>query len=78
MMNNQEIEKYDNMPHPVEIIVPMAEDEEWFARIPLLRGCMTQAPTLETLWQNITEAKRLWIATMLEANQPIPEPERVT
>ena len=65
------------MPHPVEIIAPTDDEEEWFARIPLLPGCMTQAPTLEKLWENIIEAKRLWVATMLEANQPIPEPEHI-
>jgi predicted RNase H-like HicB family nuclease len=64
-----------NMLHPIEIIAPTLNNEEWFARMPLLPGCMTQAPDLETLQENITEAKRLWIEAMLEDKQPIPEPE---
>jgi antitoxin HicB len=76
-MNSEELQKYLDMPHPVEIIPPSHDDEDWFARIPLLTGCMTQATSLEELWENIVEAKRLWIESMLEDNQAIPEPERV-
>jgi antitoxin HicB len=77
MKMNKTLEYYMSLPYPILLTPPEEAEDAWFARIPLLRGCMTQASSLEELWENILIAKRLWIETMLEANQAIPEPERI-
>jgi predicted RNase H-like HicB family nuclease len=51
------------------------EDGFWFARIPLLKGCMTHGDSREDALTMLDDAKRLWLETALEAGIPIPEPE---
>jgi antitoxin HicB len=63
---------YLSLPYPIELIPD--EDGFWFARIPLLPGCMTQGANREEALQMIDEAKALWLETALEDESAIPEP----
>jgi antitoxin HicB len=59
---------------PYAIEVRQYEDGTWFARMPELRGCMTEADTLEEAMEMIRDAQRAWIEACLEDATPIPEP----
>ncbi len=63
-------------PYAVEIVHETVEGyDAWFARVPDLPGCMTQADTLAELEAMIEDAKFAWVATALEDGIPIPEPQ---
>lgn len=64
---------YLSLPYPIELIPD--EDGFWFARIPLLEGCMTNGDSREEALRMIDEAKQLWLETALEVGKTIPEPE---
>ena len=66
---------YLSLPYPIELIPD--EDGFWFARIPLLEGCMTNGDSREEALRMIDEAKSLWIETALQVGKTIPEPELV-
>jgi len=68
------LEYYMSLPYTIELIPD--EDGYWFAKIPLLKGCMTQADSWEEILPMITEAKELWLEVALEEGIPIPEPMR--
>jgi antitoxin HicB len=63
-----------SLPYTIELIPD--EDGYWFAKIPLLKGCMTQTDSWEEILPMITEAKELWLEVALEEGIPIPEPVR--
>ena len=71
----KDIAYYMSLPYPILISPPETSDDDWFAEIPDLSGCMTQAPSRDELFEMIEDAKRSWLESMLEMNQPIPEPE---
>jgi antitoxin HicB len=77
MTMNKTLEYYMHLPYPILLTPPEEEGDGWYAEIPLLDGCGTSGETKEIVLVEIEEAKRLWIETMLEANQAIPEPERI-
>lgn len=78
MKMTKDLAYYKNLPYVVEVTPPEDADEDWFAEIPLLDGCMTQAPTWAELEANINIAKELWLETALELGMTIPEPQRET
>ena len=47
----------------------------YMASIPLLRGCLTCGDDSTQALENLEDAKAAWIATSLEKNLTIPEPE---
>jgi antitoxin HicB len=67
------LEYYLSLPYPIELIPDV--DGYWFARIPLLKGCMTNGETREDALNMIDDAKRLWLETALSLGMPIPEPQ---
>ncbi|MFB3882394.1 MAG: type II toxin-antitoxin system HicB family antitoxin [Armatimonadota bacterium] len=69
----KDVEYYMSLPYAVE--VRQYEDGTWFARMPELRGCMTEADTLDELMEMIRDAQRAWIEACLEDGTPIPEPQ---
>jgi len=71
----KEIEHYLSLPYAVE--VRQYEDGTWFARMPELPGCMTEADTLEEAIAQIKDAQREWIAACLEDRTAIPEPQHM-
>lgn len=74
-MNNPEktLDYYMALPYPIELI----PDEEgyWFARIPLLVGCMTNGVNQADALELIEDAKRAWLTDALAEGETIPEPE---
>jgi antitoxin HicB len=71
-MMNKPLEYYLSLPYPIELIPD--EDGYWFAKIPLLPGCMTQGATRNETLEMLDEAKALWLETALSEGIEIPEP----
>jgi antitoxin HicB len=69
---NKTLEYYLSLPYSIELIPD--EDGYWFARIPLLSGCMTQGATRNEALEMLDEAKTLWLETALSEGIEIPEP----
>lgn len=68
----KDIDYYLALPYPIEVI---QEDEStWFARIPDLPGCITEADTAEEVMAMIRDAQTVWIESSLELGRHIPEP----
>lgn len=70
---NKTLEYYLSLPYAIELIPD--EDGYWFARIPLLKGCMTNGNSREDALVMLDDAKRLWLETALSLGVVIPEPE---
>ncbi len=71
----KDLNYYLSLPYPIELIPD--EDGFWFARIPLLEGCMTNGDSREEALRMIDDAKMLWLETALQVGKTIPEPELV-
>jgi len=69
----KDLDYYLKLPYAIEL--RQYEDGTWFARMPELRGCMTEADTQEEAMEMIRDAQRAWIAACLEDGTPIPEPQ---
>lgn len=74
-MTNKTLDYYLALPYTIELVPD--EDGYWFARIPLLPGCITQGATREEALQMLDEAQTLWVETALAENIDIPEPAGV-
>lgn len=72
-MTTKDLNYYLSLPYPIELIPD--EAGYWFARIPLLEGCMTNGESREDALTMLDEAKGLWLETALELGKAIPEPE---
>lgn len=68
----EDLEKYLNMPHRVEI--KKSEAGGFFISIPDLPGCYSQGDTIEEAYAMILDAKIAWIEDALEDGEIIPEP----
>lgn len=64
---------YMSLPYEFRVVPPSETDGDWFAEVPLLDGCMTQAPK-DILLDYIEEAKEIWLEAALENDEEIPEP----
>jgi len=69
------VDYYMNLPYTIEII--KNNDGSYFCKIKELKGCMTEADTLEEVVKMIEEAKSLWFAAAIEDKVDIPLPESV-
>ncbi len=49
-------------------------DGSYFAQMPDLPGCMTEAETAPEVLERIEDAKSAWIATAIEDGAPVPRP----
>jgi antitoxin HicB len=74
-MKNKDLAYYLALPYPIELIPD--EDGYWFARIPLLEGCMTNGNSREDALLMLDDARRLWLETALQLGKAIPEPEPI-
>ncbi|MBZ0310270.1 MAG: type II toxin-antitoxin system HicB family antitoxin [Anaerolineae bacterium] len=72
-MPNKDLAYYMALPYTLELIPD--EDGYWFARIPLLEGCMTNGESREDALRMLDDAKQLWLETALQLGKSIPEPE---
>lgn len=66
------LDYYLSLPYPIELIPD--EDGFWFARIPLLEGCMTNGVSREDTLIMLDDAKQLWLESAIELGMEIPEP----
>jgi predicted RNase H-like HicB family nuclease len=48
------------------------EEETYWVEFPDLEGCVTEGSTLEEAMENAQEAMGLYLAALLEENQPLP------
>ncbi len=55
----------------IKAVVHRAEEGGFWAEVPALPGCVTQAETLDDLRANLKEAIELW----LDAEVPTPAPD---
>lgn len=51
-----------------------AEDGQWIADIPDLKGCSASGDTPEEAVKEVQIAKRLWLEVAKEDGDPIPKP----
>jgi|WetSurMetagenome_2_1015567.scaffolds.fasta_scaffold241729_2 antitoxin HicB len=66
------MEYYLELKYPVTIMP--SNDGGYVAEVEDLPGCLTQGETLEEVYINIEEARRLWIEVAYEDGLDIPEP----
>jgi len=71
-LKRKPMEYYLGLKYPV--IITTSEDGGYVAEIEDLPGCFTQGETLEEVYANMEEARRLWIDIAYEDGQYIPEP----
>ncbi len=71
-LNRKPLEYYFGLKYPVTIIPD--ETGGYVAEIEDLPGCFTQGETLEETYENIEEARHLWIEVAYEDGQDIPLP----
>ena len=69
----KDVEYYLGLSYAVEL--RQYDDGTWFARMPELPGCMTEADTLEAAIDMIRDAQQEWIRACLQDGTPIPEPK---
>jgi predicted RNase H-like HicB family nuclease len=67
---NRLLDYYLSLPYTIELTPD--EDGYWFAKIPLLRECMTNVATREETLEMIDAAMKLWLETALSLGMPIP------
>lgn len=79
-MNPKDINYYLSLPYTIEFKqdTSVPNHPVWFAGVQELRGCITEADTLEEAAVMIRDAMCVWIAGSIEADLPIPEPESET
>jgi len=68
----QDLEYYMSLKY--RIFQCREENGFFFAKIPDLPGCMTEAASREELEENIIDAKRAWLTTAIEKGIEIPQP----
>ncbi|MDO4178893.1 MAG: toxin-antitoxin system HicB family antitoxin [Phascolarctobacterium sp.] len=72
----KDLQYYLRLNYSVEIEeIPLEEGGGFLAKIPLLVGCMSDGETLQEAYDNIKEAKTLWLEDMLARGMFIPEPD---
>ena len=69
---NKGLEYYLSLPYTIELTPD--EDGYWFAKIPLLSGCISQGASREEALAMIDDAKSGWLELASEDDEPIPEP----
>ena len=75
-MTTKNVEYYMQLPYAMEICeIPKKEGGGIFISIPMLKGFMSDGECIIEAYENIKDAQREWITSMLERNMPIPEPD---
>lgn len=64
-------------PHRYSAIFEPAEEGGYTVTIPSLPGCISEGDTFEEASKNIKEAAELYLVTMREENEEIPEDTEV-
>ncbi|MDX1358424.1 MAG: toxin-antitoxin system HicB family antitoxin [Clostridia bacterium] len=69
------IKYFNSLNYPINIVKD--DSGSYFAEYPDLKGCMTVAPDIGTLFKNAEDAKTAWFESALEAKMDIPEPKGI-
>ena len=70
----QDLEYYMDLPYRTEIVKD-SEKDSFVAYCPELEGCITSGSTAIEAIEGIEDAKRAWLSSALEHDDPIPEPD---
>ena len=73
MSPTKTVDFYLNLAYPI-VLVP-EEGGAWFAKIPLLPGCMTEGDSPGHALEMLDDAKRGWIESALKHGDEIPKPQ---
>lgn len=75
-----QVDTYMRLPYAVEVVPDTTTDGAlcYLASHPELPGCMAHGDTIEEALENLEDARRLYIATMLKRGLDIPEPRTPT
>ena len=76
-MIEKDLTYYMALPYTIELI-PGEDNGGWYARIPLLEGCMADGDTQAEALAALEEVKQLWLDVALESGGRIPEPKMET
>lgn len=71
--NSNTLKYYMNLPYTIKVIPE--EAGAYFVEVEELPGCMSQGETQKEALENIEDAKKMWLESMLKKKQAIPEPE---
>ena len=69
-----DLDFYLNQPYKTEIIKD-SENNSYVACCPELEGCITSGRSVLEAIENLEDAKRTWLSSALEHNDPIPAPD---
>ncbi|MBI4715133.1 MAG: type II toxin-antitoxin system HicB family antitoxin [Nitrospirae bacterium] len=71
------VEEYMLLPYVVEVVPDQATDGSLCYRAynPELPGCMSHGDTPQDAVENLEEARRLYIETLIEMGEEIPKPQ---
>jgi len=59
---------------PYTVIIRRDEEGDFVARVEELPGCAAHGKNPQQAFENLEEAKELWISDCLESGDPVPEP----
>lgn len=80
MVNEQitEVEYYMTLPYAINVVPEQCTDGSpcYRAYHPELPGCMSHGTTPEEAIDNLSEAKQLYIETLLKKGLSVPKPQR--
>jgi len=57
------------------VLTPDIEDGGYVVTVPALPGCVTQGETVEEATAMAKDAIQVWIATLIDRGEPVPEEE---
>ena len=69
-----DLDFYLNQPYKIDIIKD-AENNSYVAYCPELEGCITSGRSVLEAIENLEDAKRTWLSSALEHNDPISAPD---
>ena len=69
-----DLDFYLNQPYKIDIIKD-TENNSYVAYCPELEGCITSGRSVFEAIENLEDAKRTWLSSALEHNDPIPAPD---
>ena len=73
------VTEYMALPYVTEVVPEQCTDGSLCYRAyhPELPGCMSHGMTPQEAIENLAEARRLYIETLVEKGQPVPMPQRM-
>lgn len=75
MTSGKTLDYYLSLPYPILLFPPESPDTTWYAKIPLLPGCMSDGETVEEALANLREAQTVWLEVSIERGHTIQEPK---